>query len=257
MESYDFCLSLGGSCSAAIQLKRRGLRLASLPFDWLLAYEKGCFARALEVVKGVSAGTECGWLADLERIVPAHEGAGLGPWQYRDRRMGFEFLHDFHCDLACAENQRFLDDVKEVYRRRFARLAGGMKKAKRVLLILDSDFAWATEELRSLRETWAQTFPSVEFQMVAVLWSQATPGDESDDRLLVRRVSRPKHRYDNEETTPVWDFLDDVSVTGRWEGGAPSRSNEQHMPIFYRLVRIAFLGCRKILRSGGWAASVE
>jgi anti-sigma regulatory factor (Ser/Thr protein kinase) len=35
VREYDFCLSLGGSCAAAMQLRDRGLRLASMPFDWV------------------------------------------------------------------------------------------------------------------------------------------------------------------------------------------------------------------------------
>ena len=35
VREYDFCMSLGGSCSAAMQMKQRGLRLASMPLDWV------------------------------------------------------------------------------------------------------------------------------------------------------------------------------------------------------------------------------
>jgi hypothetical protein len=35
VREYDFCMSLGGSCSAAMQMKQRGLRLAGEPWtDW-------------------------------------------------------------------------------------------------------------------------------------------------------------------------------------------------------------------------------
>lgn len=32
---YDLIVSLGGNCAAALQLKRRNLRLFSFPFDYL------------------------------------------------------------------------------------------------------------------------------------------------------------------------------------------------------------------------------
>ena len=251
--AYDFCLSLGGSCSAAIQLKRRGLRMASLPFDWLLACDRHCFAKALEVVERVRAGDEGGWLMDIERIEPPHAGPGLGPWQYRDRRMGFEFLHDFHCDVASDANRHFLDDVHEVYRRRFVRLVAWLEKAKHVLLVLDCPFDFSVDELRELREGWSRAFPSVDFELVAILWQQANPGEEALDHLRIRRLARPKHRYDNESTTPVWDFLDEVSVTEADSHPQPVR----RLPLRYRFLRLMFLASRKLLRQGGWLSSVE
>lgn len=34
-KEHDLIVSLGGNCAAALQLKRRNLRLFSLPFDYL------------------------------------------------------------------------------------------------------------------------------------------------------------------------------------------------------------------------------
>ena len=251
----DFCFSLGGSCSSAIQLKRRGLRAASLPFDWVLQGREDVFAAALEVVRN---GGE-GWLAfeNLERLAKCHAGAGLGKFQYRDRATGFEFLHDFHCDVLAEENRRFYDDVVEVYRRRFARLTDWLSSAETVLLVLDSDSKFSTDDLLKLKSGWEAAFPSVRFSLFAVLFGQEAEEVAEAEDLTVRRVWRRKHRYDNDETAPEWDFLDEVSLSGRFKGEGAPAGTTRRMPLLCRALRVMFLASRKFLRQAGWLASVE
>lgn len=35
---FDLMFSIGGSCASASQLKNRGFRFTSLPFDWLTTF---------------------------------------------------------------------------------------------------------------------------------------------------------------------------------------------------------------------------
>lgn len=246
---FDFCLSLGGSCAAAIQLRRRGKRPAALPFDWLMTHEARSFDCQVQIVCG-----ERGWLErdNVKRIAPPYQGPGLGPFQYRDEGTGFEFLHDFHGDID--ERPQLYADVVAVYRRRFDRLRAWLADARRVLLVIDSPLKFSNGRLEELRSLWAVRFPQVEFHLFAVLYSQDAAGRLDEGRLVVRRLLRAKHAYDNDSTAPVGDFLDGVTLSGRM--GCETASTSR-IPCFYRMVRLAFLASRKILRRAGYAASLE
>ena len=246
---YDFCLSLGGSCAAAIQLRRRGKRTAALPFDWLMTHEARSFDCQVQVVCG-----EHEWLEkdSVKRITPPYQGPGLGPFQYRDEGTGFEFLHDFHGDIG--EQQRLYNDVVAVYRRRFDRLRAWLANAERVLLVLDSPLKFSNERLEALRLLWVARFPNVEFDLFAVLYSQGVEEQHDEGHLIVRRLRRAKHVYDNEATAPVWDFLDGVTLSGRM---GHESNVAPPIPFSYCLIRLVFLASRKILRRAGYAASLE
>ncbi len=221
----------------------------------MLQGREDVFAAALEIVRNRGEG----WLVfkNLERLANCHAGAGLGKFQYRDRATGFEFLHDFHCDVLAAENRRFYHDVVEVYRRRFARLIDWLSSAGKVLLVLDSDSKFSNDDLLKLKSGWEAAFPSVRFSLFTVLFGQEVEEVVEVADLTVRRVRWRKHRYDNDETAPEWDFLDEVSLSGRFKGeGAPMESGRR-MPILYRALRVMFLASRKLLRQADWLASVE
>lgn len=251
--NVDFCMSLGGSCSSAIQLRRRGLRIAALPFDWLIHQEPTTLDRQLELVRDGGKGwLDCPALLSEEQL---YHGRNLGRWQYRDTATGFDLLHDFHCDIA--EQPRFLADVKGVYARRYARLMKWMDQAREVLLVLDVGYALDNKRLMQLLNDWGQLFPRVRFTLFAVLWSQAEDDRFEAPGLFVRRLRRPKHLYDNEATTPVWDFLDDVQLSGKIGADSHPAGPQSRIPLFYRLLRLMFLGSRKLLRRGGYISTVE
>ena len=194
------------------------------------------------------------WLerGNVKRIVPPYQGHGLGQFQYRDEGTGFEFLHDFHGDIE--ERPRLYDDVVAVYRRRLDRLRAWLSNARRVLLVLDSPLKFSNEQLEALRSLWAARFPQVEFSLFAVLYSQDVEERYNEGHLIVRRLRRAKHAYDNEATAPVWDSLDEVVLSGRM---GHESNVAPPIPLFYRLVRSVFLASRKILRRAGYAASLE
>ncbi len=246
---YDFCLTLGGSCAAASQLRRSGKRTAALPFDWLMTHEARSFDCQVQVVCGEHEWLEKG---NIKRIMPPYQGPGLGPFQYRDEGTGFEFLHDFHGDIG--ENPQLYDDVVAVYRRRFDRLRAWLANARKVFLVLDSPLKFSNEHLEELRSLWVVRFPNVEFDLFAVLYSQDVEERYDEGHLIVRRLRRSKHAYDNEATAPVWDFLDGVTLSGRM---GHESNVAPPIPLFYRLVRLVFLASRKILRRAGYAASLE
>ena len=94
----------------------------------------------------------------------------------------------------------------------------------------------------------------MEFDFFAVLYSQDVEERYDKGHLIVRRLWRAKHAYDNEATAPVWDFLDGVTFSGRI---GHESAVALPIPLFYRLVRLVFLASRKILRRAGYAASLE
>ena len=120
---YDLVLPLGGKCSCAQVLQKRGLRLASYPFDWL--YGSNLRGRTDLVMKGF-----CGWLekGDLRERPPV-------PWNdkaiYENTVTGLGYSHDFLLGQSLDEQY---PDVKAKYDRRIARLLQNLSAAKRTLL---------------------------------------------------------------------------------------------------------------------------
>jgi len=78
---YDLIVSLGANCSAAANMKRRGLRRCSLPFDWLHVAEDGPLPWLAEHLQDGLSGF-C-LKENLVRITPDHP-----EWSATDARNG-------------------------------------------------------------------------------------------------------------------------------------------------------------------------
>ena len=85
VRKYDFVISLGSACQTAYQLKKRGLRQRSGPFDWFII---PC-ARLIEVLQNDFADFMA--LCNLEI-----QGEKNGCYTVRDTRYNTRSMHDFH-----------------------------------------------------------------------------------------------------------------------------------------------------------------
>ena len=111
-EVFDLALSLGGSCISALQLRRRGLRTCSLPFDWLFHINDNiltslsmCFQEDFQ-----------NWLLrdNLQELVG--DERGVSPhYQYKDTYTGFRFIHDFFQPI---DHKGECKNVKRKYNKR-------------------------------------------------------------------------------------------------------------------------------------------
>jgi len=144
MKIYDIILSLGGSCAVANQLKERGLRLASYPFDWIFTKEPTSLERLADCFREDFVN----WpkLENLVEIDEDERNSHAAKYQYRDAYTGFRFIHDF-----TEPKERCAEVVREKYLRRIERLCLRLKEAKRIALCFDASYSGAREPLLALR----------------------------------------------------------------------------------------------------------
>lgn len=149
--AYDLILSLGGSCAVANQLKTRGLRLFSLPFDWLYCTSP----KTLEALSVAFKDDFSMWMLD-ENLVELPQEAydkASAKFQYEDQLTGYRFIHDFR-----DSKEKILTDVREKYEYRIKRLYEKLTEASSIALCFDSNFGNCQEALLALRDVLLKKF---------------------------------------------------------------------------------------------------
>ncbi len=76
IEKFDAIISLGGFCGAAAQLRARGLRPFSLPFDWLVMDSPQTI---VYLTKAFERGFDDFCLKENLTVLPWQGGGGGGP----------------------------------------------------------------------------------------------------------------------------------------------------------------------------------
>lgn len=144
-QHYDFVCSLGGSCAVAKQLKFKGLRKQSLPFDWLfhldntpLQYLSNAFQNNFKDFLQFDA---------LRELTPEERGDSTY-FQYKDKISGYNFIHDFP-----SPKEEIYKTVLKKYKRRIFRLQYNLFLSRNVLFILDSRYDCKIENLELIKKT--------------------------------------------------------------------------------------------------------
>ena len=213
---YDMIASLGGNCSAAIQLKNRGLRRESYPLDWVYMEDE-------KPVAYLANGFENGFadLALRENLHLFTDGlkTGVARYSYRDVHTGFCFIHHFNelvDDVAAYERQ------VAVIRRRTERFLDRIRESKRVLFILTVRFAFDPGHVVRLKSTLLRLFPGTEFdihikEFNANLSSPLALSESWPAELGFsggERFACDAFPYSFDYASREWEFLDDVELNG-------------------------------------------
>lgn len=125
-KSYEYIASIGEECAAATELRRRGLRDSSSPFDWLRFMPFG--ERIDLVLRGFAGFLEKDRLEQLP-VDPSVPNKGFD--HYRDTATGLVFFHDFRRALPF---EREYDVVAGKYARRVSRMLERLKSEKSLLV---------------------------------------------------------------------------------------------------------------------------
>ena len=103
---YENVVSLGHFCSPALELKRIGVRKASLPFDWLIS---GDFKNVMELIEnGFQDFLNSEYMYQLKDY----------PKYYRNTKYQIDFYHDFD---AYEPFEKQIENVSQKYQRRIER----------------------------------------------------------------------------------------------------------------------------------------
>lgn len=212
MKSYDLILSLGGSCAVANQLKVRGLRLFSLPFDWVFCVSPDALARLADCFRDDFAR----WMLpeNLVEVDACDRNAHAAKYQYRDTFTGYRFLHDFgEPKEACAE------DVRSKYLRRIERLYEKLRAADSIALCFDAKYPGSEENLLAIRSLLLEKF-GTEKTIDCYLVEFCANRHETicQDHLTIFRFTHPKTDYIfGPNPTFEFSFLDDFRLTGKFK----------------------------------------
>lgn len=213
---YDMIASLGGNCSAAIQLKNRGLRREAYPLDWV-------YMESEKSVAYLARGFENGFsdLALRENLRLFTDGlkTGVARYSYRDVHTGFCFIHQFDelvDDVAAYERQI------AVVRRRTERFLNRVRESKRVLFILAVRFAFDPGLVVDLKSKLRRLFPGTEFdihvkEFNAKLSSPLALAESWPAELGFSGGERFAHDafpYSFDYAGREWAFLDEVELNG-------------------------------------------
>lgn len=194
----DLIVSLGGDCLAASQIKVRGLRPFSLPFDW-------CSSDGAPAIEKLAHQFEVGFSdfarkANMEPIPNVRFG-------YKDRLTGFSFIHHFRAEIMKAGEYERFDDVLQ---RRLARLRKAIEMSKSVLFLVSR--TWKIDEkcLRTMDSVCSRLWPGKRFQYILVTYNSRPAEMRHDAKFGVIRLSRDRTGYDLREKVFEWSFLDGI-----------------------------------------------
>lgn len=212
---YDAVVSLGGNCGAASQLRMRGLRTCSFPFDW--TYMDGP-----ETINWLESGFGNGFsdfcLRENLRPIERDGVSGLAPFKYKDLASGYNFIHHFWKNAATDAGYHATYDV---LRRRADRLLACVGKSRSLLFVLATNFeydpALAVRLMESLRS--ANPGKTIDFHVLqhcATFDNPLVIAEKWPDDMPFTggRYARRIFTYDFSRTDAEWDFLDRISLSG-------------------------------------------
>ena len=199
MLAPDLIVSLGGDCIAASQVRARGLRPFSLPFDWCCASGGACAIEKLaeQFESGFSG------FARRENLepIPGHR------FGYKDKLTGFSFIHHFAAEITLpGEFERF----DAVLQRRLTRLRKAIEQSNSVLFLIS--FVWKVDEtcLRTMDSACSGLWPDKKFQYVMLTYNSLPAEARHDAKFGVIRLPRDRTAYDLQEKAFEWSFLDGI-----------------------------------------------
>lgn len=202
--SYDAVVSLGGNCSVAHNLRLRGLRQMSLPFDWLLMDDSrpiGYLARGFE-----SDFADFCLKENLEELKGEERGQEHpGRLQFIDRVSGWKFIHHFN------ESDSFDEEyarVSSVIKRRIIRMTEMFQGGGRYLLVLAPTFSVEKSCLGALAGCLARKYPNADFTFLIMSFGEKDMHVELDGDVIYARIPRPQNVYDFTRTNFEWQFMD-------------------------------------------------
>ena len=212
-KTYDAIISLGGNCAAASQLRMRGLRPVSLPFDWLAMTDPLAIDFLInEFPVGLPNFFKKGNLVPFNC---PHQN-GTAPFRYEDAQSRFCFIHHFLQSLSDGG----YEEVNAKIRRRIDRMFRLIENGEKILFVLATSFAFnpslADRLVASFRARWPEKTLDFRFMQFSVSFSdEKVLADESviDTGYGIFRYRRPVGPYDLNLTSDEWSFLDGVMLS--------------------------------------------
>ena len=202
-KEYDLIFSIGGGCASAMQLKIRGKRPFSLPFDWLFhVSDQTIYALADCFRDGFK-----NWMLfeNLRELAPEERGDG-DKFQYEDTATGYRFIHDF-----IEPKETAYQEIRERYGKRINRLCEHIETATNILILADITYKYDEKPFLYLKESLETRFPGKKFDIMVIGFNENDT--ETEDKNGIGHIvsGRNRNRYDFSFPVWEWKFLDDIT----------------------------------------------
>lgn len=210
MKEYDLVISLGADCSVAHNLRYRGLRPFSLPFDWTYIVDEVPLKWMGNHIRSRFVGLcERKNLVEIPPGSPEYSTDHPENVQYIDVASGYRFINHFKRPVSDVEEY---NRVSSALRRRISRMFDSISRGSRFLLVLSTAVDVPAETLRMLRQSYMKEFPDKIFDLRYLHFSQRENSVRTMDGLTIESISRCQNLYDFIKTNMEWRFLDEIDV---------------------------------------------
>lgn len=211
---YDLIVSLGGNCSAAHNLRFRGLRPCSLPFDWCYLVDDTPIRFWIdEVGQGFPDLLKRENLVEILPDNKEYSAFHSDVRQYIDTKSGYRFVNHFHRSVDVPEEYEV---VYAAIRRRADRLVSAFERGGSFLLLLATPVDMSADLLKELVATLAERFGNSRFDLRYLHFRKGRDAEtDLGGGLVVQDIGREQNYYDFTKTNWEWHFLDDISLSGR------------------------------------------
>ena len=211
-EEYDIIVSLGGSCSAAAQLKHRGKRPYSLPLDWALMTDDRPI-RAIPDLFVTKFHNFCTH-ENMSEFEQAGDEYGTKKYHLEDSLTGYRLIHHF---TALPTDEAAYNAQRDILMRRVDRLYKKMQSAKRALFVLNTAFPYDPTLLLPVLTTLNKVFANTDIEIVAMQFSSTENKvlELQNGKIKINLIARPLDIvYDNQLTAPEWCWMDVIRISG-------------------------------------------
>lgn len=203
MKEYDLIFSQGANCSVAHNLRYRGIRKYSLPFDWCYIEDKIALQKLIEGFKN-NFSDFCKKENMLKVQGNLHHNV-----IFKDEYSGYFFPNHFEQEnLDLIAYNKF----KQKFDRRINRLQDILKQSKKVLFVFASDIKVSQEIFIELKNTVEALYPNLKLDMEVLLFEQDCNESFGIENINFNFYKREINLYDMQKTNFEWAFLDDLKL---------------------------------------------
>ncbi len=230
-KEYDFVCSLGGNCSGASNLKQRGMRTFSLPFDWT-------YIKSGNAINNLAKCFQEGFKNFLlkenlqELTEDEYNRAHTDNAQYKDTYTGYYYVNHFSKKI---DNSDEYEIVKTKLDRRIKRMLEYIDNSDKILFVLSTCFQIEEEPLINLINVLKELYPSKVFDIVSIAFSCEKDELIEHPNVKMFRYKRDNNVYDYIRTNYEWAFLDDVKLVNI---NKKVNINEKEKPVLLKIKKV-------------------
>ena len=206
---YDLICSLGCMCAAAQNIRRRGLRHYSLPFDWCYMKDE----KPLEYLcEGFKNDFKNFLLKDNLRKLDDEEynNAHTNKEQFKDIYTGYYFVNHFPLGKTLDKSY---DEAYFTIRRRLNRLQNKIKSSNNILFVLSPIFIMDIKFVEKLSNSLKEIYPDKNFDFYILQFNSDSEEEIIiNENITLRKTFRDTNMYDFSNTNFEWSFLDKVDL---------------------------------------------